>query len=92
MAAAQKIVKRIPLIKFPVRRPVPSRALDSAGVSGTVMAFAKESEAPAFHYDRSSDVSASPRNSISGGRASIQPKRTPITEKEIEAILLGGIL
>lgn len=38
----------------------------------------------------SSDVPAGPTNLSVGGKASLQPKRTPVSDKEIEAILLGG--
>ncbi|KAL8148407.1 uncharacterized protein LOC141698779 [Apium graveolens] len=37
-----------------------------------------------------SDISTAPMNTASGGKASLQPKRTPVTDREIEAILLGG--
>ncbi|KAG7981324.1 hypothetical protein I3843_05G227900 [Carya illinoinensis] len=37
-----------------------------------------------------SDVPAAPTNTAVGGKASLQPKRTPVSDKEIEAILLGG--
>lgn len=39
-----------------------------------------------------SDVPAPPSNMAVGGQASLQPKRTPVSDKEIEAILLGGCL
>ncbi|KAI5068166.1 hypothetical protein GOP47_0016511, partial [Adiantum capillus-veneris] len=37
-----------------------------------------------------SSVPASPKHQSFGGSASIQPRRTPVTEYEIEAIMLGG--
>lgn len=39
-----------------------------------------------------SDVPAAPINTAVGGKASLQPKRTPVSEREIDAILLGGCL
>ncbi|EEF48958.1 hypothetical protein RCOM_1579620 [Ricinus communis] len=35
----------------------------------------------------SSDVPAPPSNTAVGGKASLQPKRTPVSHREIEAIL-----
>ncbi|CAL5405325.1 unnamed protein product [Camellia sinensis] len=37
-----------------------------------------------------SDVPASPTNTAVGGKASLQPKRTPVTDREIEAVLLAA--
>uniref|UniRef100_A0A803L2M6 Uncharacterized protein n=1 Tax=Chenopodium quinoa TaxID=63459 RepID=A0A803L2M6_CHEQI len=37
-----------------------------------------------------SDVPAPPNSTGGGGKASLQPKRTPVSDKEMEAILLGG--
>jgi len=39
-----------------------------------------------------SDVPAPPSTSTGGGKASLQPKRTPVSEKEIEAILVRHLL
>lgn len=36
-----------------------------------------------------SDVPAPPSNMAVGGQASLQPKRTPVSDKEIEAILVS---
>lgn len=36
-----------------------------------------------------SDVPAPPTNTAVGGNASVQPKRTPVSEREIEAILVS---
>jgi hypothetical protein len=38
-----------------------------------------------------SDVPAGPINTAVGGKASLQPKRTPVSDKEIEAILVRKI-
>ncbi|KAF9671136.1 hypothetical protein SADUNF_Sadunf12G0016100 [Salix dunnii] len=40
----------------------------------------------------SSEVPASPANIAEGGKASLQPKRTPVSEREIEAVLDTNIL
>ncbi|CAI0449914.1 unnamed protein product [Linum tenue] len=38
-----------------------------------------------------SDVSSSASDAAVGGKASLQPRRTPVTEREIEAVMvLGG--
>ena len=36
-----------------------------------------------------SDVPLPPQNTAVGGKASRQPKRTPVTDKEIEAVLVS---
>ena len=36
-----------------------------------------------------SEISTAPMNTASGGKASLQPKRTPVTDREIEAILVS---
>lgn len=36
----------------------------------------------------SSDVPAAPKNIADGGKASLQPKRTPVSDKEIESIMV----
>lgn len=38
-----------------------------------------------------SDISMAPMNTASGGKASLQPKRTPVTDREIEAILVSNV-
>ncbi|XP_078438784.1 uncharacterized protein LOC144709204 [Wolffia australiana] len=77
MTGAQ-LVKRIPRIKFPRRHPgVPAKQQPNS--SGVEPQQALKSEVP-----------AQTSNAAVGGRASLQPRRTPISEKEIESILLGG--
>ncbi|XP_044476485.1 uncharacterized protein LOC123204023 [Mangifera indica] len=81
MGGAQAL-KRIPRIKFPERRPKPSgsaTATQSQSASSSVDAF--------FTSFSSSKAPASV-----GGKASLQPKRTPVSNDEIEAILLGGCI
>ncbi|KAK9275135.1 hypothetical protein L1049_022394 [Liquidambar formosana] len=81
MAGAQAM-KRIPRIKFPQRHPKPSGSASEpkASTSGDANQM----------FSSSSSVSAAPSNMTVGGKASLQPKRTPMSDKEIEAILLGG--
>ncbi|XP_010550524.2 PREDICTED: uncharacterized protein LOC104821369 isoform X2 [Tarenaya hassleriana] len=80
-------MKRIPRIRFPQRHSKSSSSPPSSGGS---------SGSPAAVEDRrrnvtaSSEVPAPPKNTAVGGKASVQPKRTPLSDKEIEAIMLGG--
>ncbi|XP_052172319.1 uncharacterized protein LOC127788245 [Diospyros lotus] len=76
-------MKRIPSIKFPQRHPKIS------GSPSQIQAAAKERDAHHISLS-SSDVPAPPTNTAVGGKASLQPKRTPVSDREIEAILLGG--
>ncbi|KAK7251426.1 hypothetical protein RIF29_34615 [Crotalaria pallida] len=78
MGGAQAL-KRIPRIKFPQRHPKSS---------GT----ASETQASSLaHSDANiSFFSSSKASTTVGGKASLQPKRTPVSDEEIEAILLGG--
>ncbi|KMZ72307.1 unknownprotein [Zostera marina] len=72
---ATHLLKRIPLIKFPQRHPsVLQKQASSANES----------------YSLNSEVPAAPENIAFGGKASLQPKRTPVSDHEIEAILSGG--
>ncbi|KAK8511901.1 hypothetical protein V6N13_073732 [Hibiscus sabdariffa] len=83
---AEQALKRIPRIKFPQRHPNPPASASAenqakskhVGVVGSLIARS------------SSDVPAAPINTAVGGKASLLPKRTPVSEREIEAILLGG--
>ncbi|XP_011001902.1 PREDICTED: uncharacterized protein LOC105109024 isoform X3 [Populus euphratica] len=73
-AAAAHVVKRIPRIKFPQRH-----------------AKSSSSDTEIHHFIMSSsEVPASPANIAEGGKASLQPRRTPVSEREIEAVQLGG--
>ncbi|KAK2973580.1 hypothetical protein RJ640_023230 [Escallonia rubra] len=82
-----QMMKRIPRIKFPQRHPKPS----TSGSASQTQVAAKDGDAPRISIPRS-DVPAPPTNTAVGGKASLQPKRTPVLDKEIEAILLGGCL
>ncbi|XP_066371117.1 uncharacterized protein [Miscanthus floridulus] len=85
---------RIPLIKFPKRNlkapsaPAPSQPADQ---HATLMS---RLEAPSSggikNYRFRSDVPSPPSHTAVGGPASLLPKRKPLTEEEIEAIMLGG--
>ncbi|XP_008647642.1 uncharacterized protein [Zea mays] len=75
---------RIPLIRFPKRNlkaPSPSApgAKAEAPSSGEIK-----------NYRFRSDVPCPPSHTAVGGPASLLPKRKPLTEEEIEAIMLGG--
>eukprot|EP00250_Pteridium_aquilinum_P008568 c18041_g1_i1 orf=401-658(-) len=84
MGAAKEIAKRIPRIKFPDRRA-------SASTGHVQAKQGAETGATNAVPQRISDVPPSPKHQASGGSASIQPHRTPVTDKEIEAIMLGGV-
>ncbi|XP_027920362.1 uncharacterized protein LOC114178567 [Vigna unguiculata] len=71
-------LKRIPRIKFPNRR---------ANASGS----ASETQAASPATDANlSFFSSSNASAAVGGKASLQPRRTPVSKEEIEAVLLGG--
>ncbi|XAR71641.1 hypothetical protein NMG60_11018013 [Bertholletia excelsa] len=79
MGGGAQVMKRIPRIKFPQRHPKPS-------------ASASKEDASHHMFTSRSEVPAAPINTAVGGKASLQPKRTPVSDREIEAILLGGCL
>ncbi|XP_044479797.1 uncharacterized protein LOC123206666 [Mangifera indica] len=78
-------MKRVPRIKFPQRHRQSSSS-GSASQSTSTNGGTNQN----LSSRSSSDVPAPPRNTAVGGTASLQPKRTPVSDKEIEAILLGG--
>uniref|UniRef100_A0A803R2B9 Uncharacterized protein n=1 Tax=Cannabis sativa TaxID=3483 RepID=A0A803R2B9_CANSA len=71
------LLKRIPRIKFPDRHPKPSSSETQEATSDRKSA-------------QGSDVRGAPHENTLGGKASLQPRRTPVSDKEIEAIMLGG--
>ncbi|EYU23345.1 hypothetical protein ABFS82_01G061200 [Erythranthe guttata] len=81
---AGQVMKRIPLIKFPQRHLKPSgkaAQVEEASVNGDI--------------NQNDDLvrkffSRAPANLSVGGKASDQPKRTPVSQDEIDAIMLGG--
>lgn len=76
---ATQALKRIPRIKFPQRHPKSSG--DSASqVQATTTAGAADLT---FFFTSKASTTV-------GGKASLQPKRTPMTNEEMEAIMLGG--
>ncbi|KAJ4822617.1 hypothetical protein Tsubulata_020948 [Turnera subulata] len=75
---AGQVLKRIPRIKFPQRHTQSSTS-------------ATANTAPRQFSMSKSDVPAPPSNTAVGGKASLQPKRTPVTDREIEAIQLGAV-
>ncbi|KAL8196283.1 hypothetical protein R6Q57_025283 [Mikania cordata] len=76
MGAAQAM-KRIPRIKFPQRHPKPS------GSATQTQATPAASDVPSTFFSRSA-----PSDKTLGGKASLQPKRTPMTQEEIDAIMV----
>ncbi|TXG71225.1 hypothetical protein EZV62_006160 [Acer yangbiense] len=56
--------------------------------TGTKAVSTKENTHKILNSRTSSDVPAAPINTAEGGKASLQPKRTPVSEREIEAILV----
>ncbi|KAK9147273.1 hypothetical protein Scep_006030 [Stephania cephalantha] len=73
MGGGAHVIKRIPSIKFPPRR---SKFSADIGEDGH-QTFYSNSEVP-----------APPANTAVGGKATLQPKRTPVSDKEIDAILV----
>ncbi|KAJ4711886.1 Thioredoxin domain-containing protein [Melia azedarach] len=78
MGGAQAL-KRIPRIKFPQRHPKPSDSASQSLVASTSVDIDP------------SIFSRSKASSTVGGKASLQPKRTPVSNEEIEAIMVYKI-
>ncbi|KAG0464091.1 hypothetical protein HPP92_019726 [Vanilla planifolia] len=92
-------MKRIPRIKFPQRHPKSSSgsAASSSAEQKDMFKFGSPPAQPTSasaeetrSYRFRSDVPAPPAYSAIGGKASLLPKRTPLSKEEIDAILLGG--
>ncbi|CAL5042534.1 unnamed protein product [Urochloa decumbens] len=94
---------RIPLIKFPKRNlkapspsaPAASQPADQhATLMSRLVSLSAAKVAPPSgeikNYRFRSDVPSPPSHTAVGGPASLLPKRKPLTEEEIEAIMLGG--
>ncbi|GMY07494.1 hypothetical protein FCV25MIE_02733 [Fagus crenata] len=86
MGGEAHLLKRIPRIKFPQRHPTSS---PSSGSTSQTQHTSTKKDTHKITIS-GSDVPAGPINTAVGGKASLQPKRTPVSDKEIEAILLGG--
>ncbi|XP_020251423.1 uncharacterized protein LOC109828862 [Asparagus officinalis] len=89
------VMKRIPRIKFPQRHPKPQGSSPAAdqNVEISRSGFTSQPKAPSSSakvYRFRSEVPAPPTHTGVGGKASMLPKRTPVSDKEIEAIMLGG--
>ncbi|KAK4728887.1 hypothetical protein R3W88_021875 [Solanum pinnatisectum] len=80
--AGAHIMKRIPRIKFPQRHPKPSSG--STQQNSQHMKTSGTDNVPQTFFSRS------PSSMSVAGKASDQPKRTPVSQEEIESILLGG--
>ena len=62
----------------------------SAGPPFQTQGAAKDGNAQQS-FTSKSDVPAAPINTDVGGKASLQPKRTPVSDKEIEAIMVSKL-
>ncbi|CAE6180069.1 unnamed protein product [Arabidopsis arenosa] len=80
-------LKRIPRIKFPQRHVNPS-----ASEGKTQVANASEGKTQVANEADTLFFSNLNIQKTIGGKASSQPKRTPVSNEEMEAILLGGCL
>ncbi|TKY60719.1 hypothetical protein E2542_SST17818 [Spatholobus suberectus] len=78
MGGAQAL-KRIPRIKFPHRHP------KSSGSASETQASSSASDANLSFF------SSSKASATVGGKASVQPRRTPVSKEEIEAVLVWKI-
>ncbi|KAL2547620.1 Uncharacterized protein Fot_09150 [Forsythia ovata] len=78
---SQAEMKRIPRIKFPQRHPK-----SSSGAASQHQETSAVGDGPRIFFSRS------PSSTTVVGKASDQPKRTPVSQEEIEAILLGGCI
>ncbi|PON72097.1 hypothetical protein PanWU01x14_069390 [Parasponia andersonii] len=83
MGGEGQVLKRIPRIKFPERHPKTS---SSGSASQTQQARSEDTRQKST---LTSDVPAPPQNTAVGGKASLQPRRTPVSDREIEAILVS---
>ncbi|XP_057950399.1 uncharacterized protein LOC131145393 [Malania oleifera] len=77
-----QLLQRIPRIRFPTRHP-------NSGSTSHMEVASKDGDAH-YTFSSRSDVPAAPKNTAVGGKASLLPKRTPVSDKEVEAILLGA--
>ncbi|KAF3652172.1 putative amino acid transporter [Capsicum annuum] len=83
MGGGVQAMKRIPRIKFPQRHSKPS---GSTSQNSQHQKTPAAEEAPRTFFSRSQSTTSV------AGKASDQPKRTPVTQDEIESILLGGCI
>ncbi|XP_022995845.1 uncharacterized protein LOC111491252 [Cucurbita maxima] len=85
MGVEGHLLKRIPRIKFPERHPK-----SSASGSSSQSQQRPSTENLGYYALSGSNVPAPLQDTAVGGKASLLPKRTPVSDREIEAILLGG--
>ncbi|CAN0891815.1 hypothetical protein LINGRAHAP2_LOCUS17197 [Linum grandiflorum] len=84
MGGEGQLLRRIPRIKFPKRHS------SSSGSQGQEPAAATTTTGKGkiqFSMASGSDVPPSINDTTAGGKASLQPKRTPVTDREIEAVM-----
>ncbi|CAN1178081.1 hypothetical protein LINPERPRIM_LOCUS8652 [Linum perenne] len=106
MAGEAQALKRIPRIKFPQRHLNRFSGLPAHSVYWSQKFYAflyqiqklsdcsasKTEEASNAGTGNSSFFSIANASKSVGGQASLQPKRSPVSNDEIEAILLGGCI
>lgn len=97
---ASRAVRRVPSIRFPNRHsrpeaPSPAAASGDAGASATPAVSSaapqeggKKDKAPAA----ATGVPRSPSSPSTGGLASEQPTRGGLSEREIDAIMMGSAI
>ncbi|CAA0820411.1 Unknown protein [Striga hermonthica] len=83
---AAMAMKRIPRIKFPQRH------LKSSGATRHVDEKSANNDIHKNEDLVKKFFSRAPSSLSVGGKASDQPKRTPVSQEEIEAIMLGGCI
>ncbi|XP_031391683.1 uncharacterized protein LOC116203865 [Punica granatum] len=86
MGGGGELMRRIPRIRFPQRHPNTSASVSA----GAQLEAASASGSLGNVSMPRSDVPASPSDMAVGGKATLQPKRTPVSDQEIEAVMLGG--
>ncbi|CAL1391014.1 unnamed protein product [Linum trigynum] len=85
MGGEGQLLRRIPRIKFPKRHS------SSGSQEGREIATGVGEKYQFPTQASGSDVLPSTSDAADvGGKASLQPRRTPVTEREIEAVMLGG--
>ncbi|KAG2410865.1 uncharacterized protein HKW66_Vig0015300 [Vigna angularis] len=88
-------LKRIPRIKFPNRRSnsaASGRTVFPSASHQRFLGSASETQAASSASDANlSFFSSSNASAAVGGKASLQPKRTPVSKEEIEAVLQGSV-
>ncbi|CAN1267719.1 hypothetical protein LINPERPRIM_LOCUS12888 [Linum perenne] len=82
MGGEGQLLRRIPRIKFPNRHSSSSASQGQEPATAT-----KGKGKMKFTMASGSDIPPS-ISETTGGKASLQPKRTPVTDREIEAVMV----